>query len=621
MAPLARIFSKGTCVGVFALIAAASTLVAIRVNRQMHTDSPDPTVSSPGFFANVTPDSGVDFSYRNGEEADQFAILEQLGGGVALLDYDGDGLLDIFVTGGGYFDGTNKEEIKGHPCKLYKNLGNFKFKDVTAEVGLDKIDFYTHGAAVGDYNNDGWPDLLVTGWGRVQLFRNEDNGHGGRKFVDVTQEAGLNDKLWSSSACFMDLDGKGYPDLYVAHYVDWNPKTKHPTSCHGDNLIGKRDICPPGEFLPLPHTLYRNNGDGTFTDISDSCGLRRDGICDKDGKALPVNSDGQPDPNGSIPVHGKALAVIAVDTANRGRPDIMVANDQTYNFFYHNQSTLGTITLREMAMKLGVGTDGVGRATGNMGIAEADLDRTGYSSLLISTFQNQSPCLYHNRGVTTLGEPMFEYGSEQAGLYSLDTSNVSWGIAFLDIENCGWQDVVIMNGHINRFPRRGPIPQYPTLLRSSRKKPIRFAGSSGEGGPYFHEQHRARGLAYGDLDNDGRIDLVISNVNEPVTILRNVCPPKNHWIGIDLKGAGHPDIIGSRIILHSAQGTQTRYVHSGGSYASSSDPRIVFGIGQDNDVSFTVIWSHNGLEQTFEHVAVDHYWRITEENDKPQRTD
>jgi hypothetical protein len=158
-------------------------------------------------------------------------------------------------------------------------------------------------------------------------------------------------------------------------------------------------------------------------------------------------------------------------------------------------------------------------------------------------------------------------------------------------------------------------------LRSSRKNPIRFTSSSKEGGPYFQEMHRARGLAYGDLDNDGRIDLVISNINEPVTILRNVCPSQNHWIGIDLAGTGHRDIIGSRVILHSAQGTQTRYVHSGGSYASSSDPRIVFGLGQDDDVSFTVIWSHNGHEQTFEHLDIDHYWRIIEDSDKPQRTD
>jgi len=461
MAPLARIFSKGTFVGVLALIAAASTLVAIKVTRETPTDSPDPTGACPGLFADVTPDSGVDFCYQNGEEAELFTPIEQLGGGVALLDYDGDGLLDIFVTGGGYFGGPNKDEIKGHPCKLYKNLGNFKFKDVTEEVGLDKIDFYTHGAAVGDYNKDGWPDLLVTGWGRVQLFRNEDNGHGGRKFVDVTQEARLDDKLWSISACFMDLDGKGYPDLYIAHYDNWNLKTNHPKDCQSNDTVADHDICPPGEFLPLPHTLYRNNRDGTFTDISDTCGLRRDGICDKDGKALRVNSDGQPDPNGSTPLHGKALAVIAVDTANRARPDIMVANDQTWNFFYHNQSTLGTISLKEMATKLGVATDGLGRATGNMGIADADYDRTGFPSLLISTYQGQSPCLYHNRGANTVGEPMFEYATEHAGLLSLNTTNVAWGIAFLDIENCGWQDAILVNGHIFRFPATGPHSSVP----------------------------------------------------------------------------------------------------------------------------------------------------------------
>jgi hypothetical protein len=215
--------------------------------------------SSPDLFEDVTPNSGVDFTYRNGEEAGHYAILESLGGGVALLDYDGDGLLDIFVTGGGYFAGPENKEIKGHPCKLYKNLGGWKFKDVTTEVGLDRLGdgqpwFYTHGCAVADYDRDGWPDLLVTGYGRLALLHNESDGKGGRRFVDVTKVAGLaREHFWSTSAGWGDLDGDGWPDLYVCQYVDWSFANNPP--CKGYTTDVSRDVCPPRAFGAAPHAL------------------------------------------------------------------------------------------------------------------------------------------------------------------------------------------------------------------------------------------------------------------------------------------------------------------------------------------------------------------------------
>src|SRR5438128_1853817 len=295
-------------------------LVALVLGCSANDNSPNvppaETSTVADIFLDRTPDSGIDFICRNGEEAGHYAILESLGGGVALFDYDGDGLLDIFLTGGGYFDGPDKKQIQGHPCKLYKNLGGWKFQDVTKEVGLDGIAFYTHGAAVADYDRDGWPDLLVTGYGRVALFHNEPDGAGGRRFREVTAAAGLlGSHFWSTSAAWGDLDGDGYPDLYLCQYVDWS-NDKDPT-CGGYYPGIPRDVCPPAQFASRPHALYRNRGDGTFENVAAAAGLRTD-RADRD--------------------YGKGLGVLLVDVDRDGRADVYVANDTTDNFLYLNRS-------------------------------------------------------------------------------------------------------------------------------------------------------------------------------------------------------------------------------------------------------------------------------------------
>ncbi|HLJ96186.1 MAG TPA: CRTAC1 family protein, partial [Gemmataceae bacterium] len=494
--------------------------------------------------------------YRNGEEADHHTIMESLGGGVALFDYDGDGWLDIFVTGGGYFDGPDRQEIKGYPCKLYKNLGNWKFQDVTKDVGLDQPLFYTHGCAVADYDNDGWPDLLVTGWGRLALFHNEavdpQNPAKGRRFVEVTRKAGLTDSQWSTSAAWGDLDGDGYPDLYVCHYVNWSFANNPPCPGYSDDV--RRDICPPKVFEPLPHVLYRNNRDGTFTDVRAESGLRKD---------------------------GKGLGVLMVDVNGDGRPDIYVANDTVDKFLYLNRSRPGTIRLEEVGLPSGVARGEDGTPDGSMGLDAADYDGRGLPSLWVTNYENEMHALYRNRG-----DGFFLFSTQSSGIAAIGRSYVGFGTGFLDVDGDGWEDLVIANGHVVRHAPN--LRQRPVLLRNQGNG--RFANITADGGPYFQTPHRGRGLAVGDLDNDGRPDLVITHVNEPVVLLRNESP-LHPWLGIQLVGRENRDVVGAKVVLELDGRRQTRFAKGGGSYLSSGDRRFLFGLGTSTQAArLTVVW-------------------------------
>jgi hypothetical protein len=530
----------------------------------------------PAPFEDVTAKSGVSFTYRNGEEAGHFVIIESLGGGVALIDFDGDGLLDIFLPGGGYYKDKN---VLGHPCKLYRNVGNFKFEDVTVRVGLDKVDFqYSHGAAVFDYDRDGWPDLLVTGYNRLVLLHNEDDGKGGRKFVDVTKKAGLNDSLWSSTAAWGDLDGDGYPEIYVSHYGDWGFENNHPTDCTYDGKT--RDVCQPRRFQPLPHTLYKNNGNGTFTDVTDKMKFRKD---------------------------GKGMQALMVDLNNDGRPDIYVANDTDDKFLYMNRGKRGELVFDEVGLLAGVARDDRGVANGSMGLAAADYDRSGRASLFVTNYENELPALYRNRG----GNPeRFTYDTLASGVSAIGGLYVGWGAGFVDFDHDGWEDLFFVNGHAIRFPTKIDRRQKPVMLWNRTGK---FKQPVVTGWPYMNDPHNARGAAFGDLDNDGKVDVVISHLNEPVVILRNVLPtPGRHWVGVRLLGEKGADTVGARVVLESAGGKQTKFVCGGASFASSNDPRLVFGLGADTEITkLTVHWP-SGKTQEVTGVGPDAYWRITE---------
>jgi hypothetical protein len=534
--------------------------------------APDP--APPGRFRDITAESGIDFTYRNGQEAGHLSILESLGGGVALLDYDGDGLLDVFVTGGGEFGGADKTEIRGRPSRLYKNLGGGKFADVTTTAGLDRPLFYSHGAAVADFDNDGRPDLLVTGWGRVVLYHNE----GGGKFADVTAKAGLADSAWSTSAAWGDLDGDGFPDLYVCHYVNWS-FANNPT-CKGYRPGVERDVCPPLAFSPLPHTLYRNNGDGTFTDVSASAGLRKD---------------------------GKGLGVLMVDVDGDGKPDIYVANDTTDNFLYLNKSKKGEIRLEEVGGRSATAVDDRGVANGSMGVDAADYDGSGRASLWVTNYENESHGLYRNQG-----KGLFLHATVPAGIGAIGTAFVGFGTGFLDFDNDGWEDLVIAHGHVIRYPGAAGLQQRPVLLRNQGN--VRFADVTATGGPYFRELHIGRGLAIGDLDNDGRAELVVSHLNEPVCLLRNEDPSGNHWLGVELAGLGRRDIVGATVVVEVAGRRLTRFTKGGGSYLSSADRRLLFGLGKAECVDrLTVRWPWGG-EQVWvgKDLPVDRYHRLSE---------
>jgi hypothetical protein len=571
---------------------------------------PDP--SGPPFFEDVTAASGLAFAYRNGEETGSyFSILESLGGGVALLDYDGDGRLDVFLTGGGHYAGDGGKELVGAPCRLYRNLGNGKYKDVTAEAGLDRLAggeawFYTHGATVADYDRDGWPDLLVTGWGRVALFHNVPvdpaDPTKGRRFEDVTDPAGLATGItWATSAAFGDLDGDGYPDLYVCQYVNWS---------FGNNPVcmlgGKtRDICPPSSFDGLPHKVFRNvpltphpspskreGGERKFVDVSAEAGL-----------VAPGRES------------SKGLGVLLIDVDGDGKPDVYVANDAVEKVLYLNRSVPGKIRFEEVGRASGVACDGMGRPNGSMGLDAGDYDGSGKPALWVTNYENELHGLYRND--TRPGVTFFNYQTTAAGLGAGGQRYVGWGTAFLDVDLDGWEDLFWVNGHATRhYSETGASRLQPPMLY--RNLGGKFRDVSRQIGSYHDTNHLGRGVGFGDLDNDGRTDLVISHINEPVAVLRGIGGRDCHWLGVELLGKDHADVVGARAELQTGGRTLTRFAKGGGSYLSSGDRRLLFGLGREATVGRLLVTWPDGSRQTFDGLPVDHYHRIRQGQAEPE---
>lgn len=549
------------------------------------TNTPEKQSGNATFFEDVTESAGIKFMYRNGEEVPNLAILESLGGGLAAFDYNGDGLLDLYIPGGGKYSGTDNKQITGLPGVLYKQVSAWKFVDVTKEAGLDQLHagspwFYSHAAAAADYDQDGWTDLLVTGWKRIALFHNEPDGKGGRKYVEVSAQAGLDQGItWATSSAWADFDGDGLTDLFVCQYVDWSFDNN--PDCNYDGKTP--DVCPPKKFKGLTSKVYKNKGNGKFEDVSDKVGLSIGGE------------------------HAsKSLGVIIVDVNLDGKPDVYVANDTVANFLYINKSEKNNIRFVEQGMQAGVALDGGGSPNGSMGLDAGDPECIGKPALWVTNYENEFHALYRNHSTTD--RTAFIFATQASGVGSIGQKFVGWGTGFVDFDLDGWEDLFIANGHAIRYPTGTTRLQKPVLFLNQKGK---FKDSSMFGGQYFEKTHLSRGIAIADFDNDGKMDVAICNLNHNASLLKNIYPQQgNHWIGIELVGKNNQDFVGARVSIVVDGKTQTRFAKGGGSYASTPDRRFVFGLGKSDKISkLTVIWPDNS-KQEWDNIKLDQYHTI-----------
>ncbi|VTS00291.1 CRTAC1 family protein [Tuwongella immobilis] len=557
------------------------------------------TAPSPGLFADITATSGIVHTYRNGEQADRHTILESLGGGAGWLDFDQDGLPDLLFPGGGEFDTAaagpgGAPTIRGLPPTLVRNLGGHRFADVTASVGLAESPFYSHGVAVADFDRDGFPDVLLTGYRGIALYRNEANGQGGRRFRNVTAEAKLSaNQGWSASAAWGDLDGDGWPDLVVAHYVDWS--FANDPKCSYDGKL--RDVCPPKSFNGLPDQVFRNRGDGTFDDVSATCGIR------------------------SVPP-GKGLGVMLVDVTGDRHPDVLIANDTTDNLLFVNRSQPGSIRLEEVGISAGFARDARGVANGSMGLAVADLDANGLPSVMVTNYENESHGLYRHLGGES--RPQYRFSTLAYGLAAIGQSYVGWGVSFADLEWQGREDLLLVHGHAIRFPlgttKRAQLPIWfrPEIEPTGKIRRYGVVPPS-EAGRFFQTPIQARALLVGDLTGTGRLDAVVTRLNAPVMLLRNQATfADRHWLGVELTDSSERDWVGSRVQVRANGVTQTRFVIGGGGFASSLDPRLHFGLGRSDRIDeLRIEWS-DGRTDRWQNLSADAWLRCVP-GTEPQR--
>jgi enediyne biosynthesis protein E4 len=502
-----------------------------------------------------------------GHESKDF-LLSTTGGGIALFDYDNDGWLDLFVVNGwGLQDFAKGQEPTNH---LYKNNHDGTFTDVTEKAGLVRHG-WGQGVCVGDYDNDGNLDLFVTYYGKNVLYHNNGNG----TFTDVTREAGLlqPEDHWNTGAAFLDYNRDGHLDLFVSNYVAY----EHGLTLYESNpaLMGQQSPVLYGVagLKGARNFLYRNNGNGTFTDVSQAAGLHK------------------PEPAyGFTPCIG--------DYDNDGWPDIYVADDSTPSLLFMNNHDG---TFRETGMLAGVGFDPNGHTQGGMGADSVDYDGDGLLDIVKTNFSDETPNLFHNEG-----NGLFADVTIRAGLGS-ETSSVKWGTLFTDFDDDGRPDILIVSGSI--YPpgtgRQHQLPKTDDRLILMRNLGNRFVSVSGRAGPAFSAPRCSRGLAAGDVFNTGRVDFAVNNLNEYPSLLRNQAPPSTSWLLVKLIGVKtNRAAIGSRVVLEADNRRQVQEVRSGGSFCSQSDLRLHFGLGKATEARLRVRWL-GGSEESFEHVPAN----------------
>jgi hypothetical protein len=491
-----------------------------------------PTEPTPGipWFVDVTKRSGADFRHFDSATPMHY-IPETMGSGVAWIDYDNDGWLDLFCVQDGPLKPA-KTAGQLPTNRLFRNNGDLTFTDVTVAVGLDRSG-YGMGCAVGDFDNDGFDDLLVTYLGELVLYRNVADGQKGRRFQDVTSKSGLRDAHWATSCAWGDIDGDGLLDLYVCNYVSIDLDKYLPCV---DKVSGEKFICPPSVFPTVHHQLYRNKGDGTFEDISSASGVA----------AAP-------------PAPG--LGVIMVDLDDDNLLDIYVANDMKPAYLFHNR---GQRRFEEKALFAGCGLESGGRFMAGMGVDAGDVDGSGRPSLFVTNFQKEPNILFRNRG-----KLFFQDWSNPSGLGPPSLPRLAFGTVFADFDLDGNLDVAVANGHVVRNAKlvyNDPFEQEAQLFMGDGQ--ARFRDVSAKAGGYFHAKRVGRGLAWADYDNDGRPDLVFSHNGGPLALLHNETPDAGNWLRLELVGDGkksNRNAIGSRLEIEVGGRKLTRFINGGGS--------------------------------------------------------
>jgi len=523
--------------------------------------------AAPVQFVDVTRAAGINWGFRTLAPGARY-LIETMGGGGGFIDYDSDGLLDIYLV---CYTQTPQADPRARlRDALYRNNGDGTFTDVTERAGLSHT-MRGMGLAVGDYDSDGRPDLYVTGYNESRLYRNRGDG----TFQDVTDRAGVNNRRWGASAAFFDYDADGRLDLFVANYITFDPD--QPIPCQ---FFEGRPYCPISRFKGSPPALYRNNGDGTFSDVSARSGVAKS--------------------------TGKGLGVVALDYDADGRTDIYQANDGDPNFLFRNN---GDGTFSEVALEAEAALDPDGSARGGMGVDAEDYDSDGRLDIFVTNYSGETNALFRNRGDGTFSEETYPLG---LGRVSIPMSG--FGARFFDYDNDGRSDLFVLNGHpfepINKVVPETTYAEPPFLFVNTGRA---FREAAAEHGAALRRNYLGRGLATGDYDNDGDTDLLLMNSGEPPVLLRNDGGNRNNWLGVRLSGTkSNRDGVGARVTVTAAGARRAKHLLGGTSYCSASDQRLLFGLGPAARVEEVEVRWPSGQVSTLKNIPANQYVSVRE---------